>query len=259
LRQSFPGCNYACLDASFELLDAQSTGRPAAVLTEPLFSAGGVIEPPPGWLKRLQEKCRERGMLLILDEEQTGLGKLGTMFACDAEGVIPDMITVAKHFGGGVSISAVSTTAEIEEKVVETGYINTHSHSNDPLACAAATASLDVIEGEDMPAKARAIGTRFKGHLEALAQRYEQIGDVRGRGLLMGIELVEDRHSRRPAYALGRAVHRHCFERGLIFSQRRDGSVLRFVPPMSTTETQIDRAAQLLDDALAAALARPSG
>lgn len=253
LRQSFPGCNYACLDASFELLDAQSTGRPAAVLTEPLFSAGGVIEPPPGWLKRLRELCRERGMLLILDEEQTGLGKLGTMFACDAEGVVPDMITVAKHFGGGTAISAVSTTAAIEERVVATGFINTHSHSNDPLACAAGIASLAVIEGEDMPAKARAIGARFKGHLEALAQRWEAIGDVRGRGLLLGIELVEDRHSRKPAFALGRAVHRYCFERGLIFSQRRQGSVLRFVPPMTTTDAQLDRAAQLLDDAFAAA------
>jgi 2,2-dialkylglycine decarboxylase (pyruvate) len=254
LRQTFPACNYACLDTSFELIDAQSAGRPAAVLTEPLFSAGGVIEPPPGWLKRLQELCRERGMLLILDEEQTGLGKLGTMFACDAEGVVPDMITVAKHFGGGISISAVTTTAAIEEKVVESGFINTHSHSNDPLACAAGIASLDVIEGEDMPAKARAIGDRFKGHLGALAQRYEQIGDVRGRGLLLGIELVEDRHSRKPAYALGQAVYRYCFERGLIFSQRRQGSVLRFVPPMTTSEAQLDRAAQLLDDAFAAAL-----
>jgi 2,2-dialkylglycine decarboxylase (pyruvate) len=254
LRQTFPACNYACLDTSFELIDAQSAGRPAAVLTEPLFSAGGVIEPPPGWLKRLQEMCQARGMLLILDEEQTGLGKLGTMFACDAEGVVPDMITVAKHFGGGISISAVTTTAAIEEKVVESGFINTHSHSNDPLACAAGIASLDVIEGEDMPAKARAIGDRFKGHLGALAQRYEQIGDVRGRGLLLGIELVEERHSRKPAYALGQAVYRYCFERGLIFSQRRQGSVLRFVPPMTTSEAQLDRAAQLLDDAFAAAL-----
>ena len=254
LRQIFPACNYACLDTSFELIDAQSTGRPAAVITEPLFSAGGVIEPPPGWLKRLQEMCHQRGMLLILDEEQTGLGKLGTMFACDAEGVVPDMITVAKHFGGGVSISAVTTTAAIEAKVVESGFINTHSHSNDPLACAAGIASLDVIEDEDMPAKARAIGARFKGHLETLAQRYEQIGDVRGRGLLLGIELVEERHSRKPAHALGQAVYRHCFEHGLIFSQRRGGSVLRFVPPMSTTDAQLDRAAQLLDDAFAAAL-----
>ena len=252
LRQTFPGCNYACLDASFELLDAQSTGHPAAVLTEPLFSAGGVIEPPPGWLKRLSELTHARGMLLILDEEQTGLGKLGTMFACDAEGVVPDMITVAKHFGGGVSISAVTTTAAIEEKVVDKGFINTHSHSNDPLACAAGLASLDVIEGEDMPTKARAIGAHFTAHLEALAQRYEAIGDVRGRGLLLGIELVEDRHTRQPAHALGQAVYRYCFEHGLIFSQRRQGSVLRFVPPMSTTETQLDRAAELLDEAFAA-------
>jgi 2,2-dialkylglycine decarboxylase (pyruvate) len=252
LRQSFPACNHACLDASFELIDAQSTGRPAAVLTEPLFSAGGVIEPPPGWLKRLQELCRERGMLLILDEEQTGLGKLGTMFACEAEGVTPDMITVAKHFGGGVGISAVSTTAEIETTVIERGYTVTHSHSNDPLACAAGIASLDVIEGENVPAKAAALGTYFKAHLTALAQRWEQIGDVRGRGLLLGVELVEDRHAKKPAFALGRAVHRYCFDRGLIFSLRRDGSVLRFVPPVTTTEAQLDRAAQLLDEAMGA-------
>lgn len=254
LRQSFPACNYACLDASFELLDAQSTGRPAAVLTEPLFSAGGVIEPPPGWLKRLHELCRARGMLLILDEEQTGLGKLGTMFACETEGVTPDLITVAKHFGGGVGISAVTTTAEIEETVVARGFTVTHSHSNDPLACAAGNASLEVIENENVPARAAAIGTCFKGHLAALAQRWEQIGDVRGRGILIGIELVEDRHSRRPAHALGRAVHRYCFERGLIFSLRRNGSVLRFVPPVSTSEAQLDRAAALLDAAFAAAL-----
>src|SRR5207244_7535577 len=93
LRQTFPACNFACLDTSFELIDAQSTGRPAAVITEPLFSAGGVIEPPPGWLKRLQELCRERGKLLILDEEQTGLAKLGAMAASDAKGVVHDQRT----------------------------------------------------------------------------------------------------------------------------------------------------------------------
>ncbi len=195
LRQTFPSCGYACLDTSFELLDAQATGRPAAVITEPLFSAGG-----------------------------------------------------------GVSISAVTTTAEIEEKVVSGGFIATHSHSNDPLTCAAGIASLDVIEQEDVPAKARAIGERFKGHLTALAQRYEQIGQVRGRGMLLGIELVDDRESRRPAKTLGQAVHRRCFEQGLIFSQRRGGSVLRFVPPATTTPEQLDRAADILDGALRAAI-----
>jgi 2,2-dialkylglycine decarboxylase (pyruvate) len=254
LRQTFPACGYACLDASFELLDAQATGRPAAVITEPLFSAGGVIEPPPGWLARLKALCAERGMLLILDEEQTGLGKLGSMFACEQENVTPDMITVAKHFGGGVGISAVTTTAEIEDRVVAAGFIATHSHSNDPIACAAGLASLDIIEQEDVPAKARAIGERFKGHLTALAQRYEQIGDVRGRGMLLGIELVDDRESRRPAKALGQAVHRRCFEQGLIFSQRRGGSVLRFVPPATTTPDQLDRAAEIIDSALRAVI-----
>jgi 2,2-dialkylglycine decarboxylase (pyruvate) len=256
LRQSFPACKFDCLDTSFELLDAQSTGRPAAVITEPLFSAGGVVEAPAGWLKALQEKCRERDMLLILDEEQTGLGKLGSMFACDVEGVVPDIITVAKHFGGGVSVSAVTTTAEIEQRVFDSGFIATHSHSNDPLICAAGIASLDVIVDEDVPGKARAIGERWRGHLDALAQRYEAIGDIRGRGLLHGIELVEDRHTRKPAYDIGKRVARFCFEHGLIFSQRRGGSVLRFVPPASTTPAQIDRAAAILGDALADAAAR---
>ena len=112
-----------------------------------------------------------------------------------------------------------------------------------------------MIRDEDVPARAAAIGTHFKKHLEALAQRWEQVGDVRGRGLLLGVELVEDRQTRRPATWLGRAVHRYCFERGLIFSHRRDGSVLRFVPPVSTTDAQLDRAAEILDAAFAAALA----
>ncbi len=114
-------CDIACLDASFELIDAQSTSRPAAVLTEPIFSAGGVIEPPQGWLTRLRELCRERGMLLILDEEQTGLGKTGDTFAFEQEGVVPDLLTLAKHFGGGITLSSVSTSAEIEACVVEEG------------------------------------------------------------------------------------------------------------------------------------------
>lgn len=250
LNQTFPKCEFACLKTSFELFDAQSTGRPAAVITEPLFSAGGVIEPPPGWLKRLQELCRERGMLLILDEEQTGLGKLGAMFGFERDGIVPDIVTMAKHLGGGVGVSAVTTTAEIEDKVVASGYAATHSHSNDPLICAAGVASLDVIAEEDVPAKARKIGAQMRERLEALMQRYEMIGDIRGRGQLTGIELVRDRHRKDPATEEGRAIGRYCFEHGLIFSLRRNGSVLRFVPPATTTADQIDRAMDLLAAAL---------
>ena len=244
-------CGLACLDASFELIDAQTTSRPAAVLTEPIFSAGGVIEPPRGWLPELKARCHERDMLLILDEEQTGLGKTGDTFAFEQEGVVPDILTLAKHFGGGVCLSSVSTSAEIEERVVADEFIVTHSHSNDPLACAAGRATLDVLEGDGLADTARRLGGRLKSKLRALAERFEMIGDVRGRGLLLGVELVRDRGTKEPATSEGRAIAERCLEDGLIFSLRREGSVLRFVPPASTTEDQIDEAAAILEDAIA--------
>ena len=243
-------CELACLDASFELIDAQTTSRPAAVLTEPIFSAGGVIEPPLGWLPELKRRCDERGMLLILDEEQTGLGKTGDTFAFEHEGVVPDVITLAKHFGGGICISSVTTSAEIEEQVVADEFIVTHSHSNDPLACVAGTATLDVLKEHDLAAHARGLGGYLTSKLHELAERFEIIGDVRGRGLLQGIELVRDRRSREPATSEGRAITERCLQDGLIFSVRREGSVLRFVPPASTTEDQIDRATEILGNAL---------
>ena len=250
LRQTFPDCEYACLDTSFELIDAQTTSRPAAVLTEPLFSAGGVIEPPSGWLAELKQRCEARGMLLILDEEQTGLGKLGDMFAFEAEGVVPDIVTLAKHFGGGVCISAVITSAEIEERVTADEFIVTHSHSNDPLACAAGIASLDVVEQDRVPEKARKLGGYLKAKLQGLAERFELIGDVRGRGLLQGIELVHSRETKEPATDAGPRIAAHALREGLIFSVRREGSVLRFVPPATTTEAQIDHAMEIVADAL---------
>ena len=243
-------CELACLDASFELIDAQTTSRPAAVLTEPIFSAGGVIEPPAGWLAALKQRCEERGMLLILDEEQTGLGKTGDTFAFEREGVVPDVITLAKHFGGGVCISSVSTSAQIEQRVVADEFIVTHSHSNDPLACAAGTATLDVLEQDDLAGKARQLGDYLKSKLAELSERLELIGDVRGRGLLQGIELVRDRGTKEPATAEGREITQRCLEQGLIFSVRRDGAGLRFVPPASTTEEQIDHAVQILEQAI---------
>ncbi len=192
-------------------------------------------------------------MLLIVDEEQTGLGKLGQMFGFESEGIVPDIITVAKHFGGGVGISAVITTEEIEDKVIRSGYAATHSHANDPLICAAGVASLDVVRDEDVPAKARKIGAHMRERLEMFQQRYEIIGDIRGRGQLMGIELVRNRFTKEPATGEGKAIAKYCFEHGLIFSARRDGSVLRLVPPATTTEGQIDSAMDLLGQAIESA------
>ena len=250
-----PACDNTCLDTSFELLDAQADGQMSAVITEPLFSAGGVIEPPPGWLGELKARCEARGMLLILDEAQTGLAKLGAMWASEQEGVVPDIFTISKHFGGGIAISAAITTDEIEQQACDTGLVVAHSHSNDPLTCNAAIASLDIILEENLVDTAARIGAYWQAHLRRLQERHELIGDVRGRGLLQGIEFVTDRETREPAYEQGRQIARACLENGLIFSVRRQGSVLRFVPPFTTTEAQLDLAADILDHAIATTVA----
>jgi 2,2-dialkylglycine decarboxylase (pyruvate) len=256
LQLTHPECGLACLKGSLEVLDAQSSGQVAAIITEPLFSAGGVIEPPKGWLAALAAACKERGILLILDEAQTGLGKLGSMFACEQENVVPDLLTVSKHFGGGVEISAVVTTPEVEEQVYDKGMVIGHSHTNDPMACNAAIATLRTLVEDDLPARARDIGAYWKEHLLSLAQRYEQIGDVRGRGLIQGLEFVKSRDGREPFYELGKAVYEECFHSGLVFSVRRQGSVIRFVPPFSTEKQQLDQAAEVLDRGISSALDR---
>jgi 2,2-dialkylglycine decarboxylase (pyruvate) len=256
LQLTHPECGLACLKGSLEVLDAQSSGQVAAIITEPLFSAGGVIEPPKGWLAALAAACKERGILLILDEAQTGLGKLGSMFACEQENVVPDLLTVSKHFGGGVEISAVVTTPEVEEQVYDKGMVIGHSHTNDPMACNAAIATLRTLVEDDLPARARDIGAYWKEHLLSLAQRYEQIGDVRGRGLIQGLEFVKSRDGREPFYELGKAVYEECFHSGLVFSVRRQGSVIRFVPPFSTEKQQLDQAAEVLDRGISSALNR---
>ncbi|MEE3013528.1 MAG: aspartate aminotransferase family protein [Chloroflexota bacterium] len=244
------GCDYTCLNTSFDLLDAQADGQLAGVITEPLFSAGGVIDLPQGWLQELKRRCEDRGALLIVDEAQTGLAKLGSMWGFDHEGVIPDIFTISKHFGGGVAISAAITTDEIEEKVSGSGLVVGHSHSNDPMPCNAAIASIDIIMEEILVDVSQRIGEYWREHLERLATKHHIIGDIRGRGLLQGIELVTDRDTREPAFDQGRAIGRLCLENGLILSVRRKGSVFRFVPPFTTTEAQLDEAADILDRAI---------
>ena len=249
IRHTFPECELACLDGSMELLDAEASNGIAAIITEPLFSAGGVIEPPPGWLAALAAAVRARGGLLILDEEQTGLAKLGTMWGFESEGVVPDLLTVSKHLGGGLAISAVVTSEEIEAAALDGGFSYGHSHSNDPLACAAAIAVLDAIEEEGLVERANELGAHLRARLEELRPEHSIVGDLRGRGILQGLELVREDGS--PATEAGPEIQRRCREAGLLFSVRRSGSVIRLVPPFSSTPDQIDDACEILASALA--------
>ena len=255
VASTFPSCNFLCLETSFTLADANFTARPAAVIAEPVLSAGGVIVPPPGYFAALRQACDARGMLLIFDEAQTGLGKTGRLFCYEHEGVVPDILTVSKHFGGGLPISAVCTSAPIAERAVQRGYFATRSHAADPILCAAGLASLDVVVEEDMAGRAARIERRMKAAFHEMAQKFDIIGDVRGRGVLLGVELVTDRVRKTPANREAEAIARHCLDNGLIFQVRGSHgrlNVLRFVPPMVTTDAEVERALSIVHDALAA-------
>jgi 2,2-dialkylglycine decarboxylase (pyruvate) len=256
LDLKFPKCDIQCLKTSLELADANFTSKPAAFVGEPILSAGGVIVPPEGFYKKVQEACRERGMLLVLDEAQTGLGKTGKMFGFQhEEGVTPDIITLSKHFGGGLPISAVCTTAAIAERAVRNGYFATRSHASDPILCVAGEESLNIIVDEDLAGRAAHIERRIKRALRKMAKELELIGDIRGRGVLIGIEFVTDREKKTPANEEVQKIYKRCMDHGLIFQTRGARgrlNVIRLVPPMTTSDDEIDRAMSILYDGIKA-------
>ncbi len=255
-------CDCSCLEAGFDLIDQQSVGSLCAVIAEPVLSAGGIIVPPPDYFQRLRKLCDERGMLLILDEAQTGFGRLGTMFGFEQYDVVPDILSVSKTLGGGIPIAAAFTSSAIESNCYDKGFMHVTSHVSDPLPAAVGLVVINVIEEEGLVAQAQQLGDYLMAGLRELQNRHEQIGDVRGKGLLVGIELVEDRTTKKPADALGVAVGDECLRRGLSMNiVRSTGGMLncfRMAPPLSISEREIDIALGIIDDALTAVLASRS-
>jgi len=262
IRHCNGNCDCSCLEAGFDLIDQQSIGSLCAVIAEPILSAGGIIVPPPDYFQRLRKLCDERGMLLILDEAQTGFGRLGTMFGFEQYDVVPDILSVSKTLGGGIPIAAAFTSSAIESNCYDKGFMHVTSHVSDPLPAAVGLAVINVIEEEGLVAQAQQLGDYLMAGLRELQNRHEQIGDVRGKGLLVGIELVEDRTTKKPADALGVAVGDECLRRGLSMNiVRSTGGMLncfRMAPPLSISEREIDIALGIIDDALTAVLASRS-
>lgn len=253
IRHCRDRCDFTCLDVGMALADAQSVGAPAAVIAEPLLSVGGIVPLPPGYLARLRDHCRERGMLLILDEAQTGLGRVGTMYAFEQHDVVPDILTLSKTLGGGLPLSATVTTAEIEDDVAAKGFLHFTSHVSDPLPAAVGRAVLRTVLTEDLPARAAKLGERLRAGLSELGRRHEPVGDVRGQGLMLGVDLVRDRTTRKPAPRYATAVTARCLELGLnvnIVKFPGLGSVLRIAPPLTVSTDEIDLALEILDRAL---------
>lgn len=246
-------CDRTCMKVGFELHDMQSTGARAAVVAEPIISAGGVIVPPEGYFKALRDEASKRGMLLIFDEAQTAFGRLGHWFAASQLGVTPDIMTVSKTLGGGIPLAAVITTDEIEEKCHRRGFAFYTSHVSDPLPATVGLAVLETVEGEGLIDRAREMGEYLAAALRDLQSRHEEIGDVRGMGLLRGVELVKDRERREPYHELGALTTERCLQLGLSMNIRRRperGSVWRIAPPLTVRREDIDLAMTIFDQAL---------
>jgi 2,2-dialkylglycine decarboxylase (pyruvate) len=241
------------LDLGFDLIDAQSVGSLAACIVEPILSSGGVLEPPPGYFAALAEKCRERGMLLILDEAQTGLCRTGTWYAFERDGVVPDILTLSKTLGAGLPLAAVLTSAEIEQEAHDRGFLFFTTHISDPLVAAVGNTVLDVLTRDSLDRRAHHLGRLLRQGLEQIARRHDVVGDIRGRGLLVGLELVVDPVTKQRSDELGVAVTRRCLELGLhmnIVQLPGMGGVFRIAPPLTATEDELALGLDILDQAI---------
>lgn len=241
------------LDHSFALIDAQSVGSLAACIVEPILSSAGIIDPPPGYLAALQAKCRERGMLLILDEAQTGLCRTGDWYAFERDGVVPDILTLSKTLGAGLPLAAIVTSAEIEQTARDRGYLFFTTHVSDPLVAAVGNTVLDVLERDRMTEVVAERGAQLRAGLLEIQQRHEVVGDVRGRGLLQGIELVLDRQTKEGSDVLGAQVTQRCLELGLhmnVVQLRGMGGTFRIAPPLTSTAQEIALGLEMLDQAI---------
>ncbi len=246
---TYPECDLACVDAIEELWLHKSVppDEVAAVFVEPVQGEGGYIVPPPGWLAKLRALCDKYGILLVADEVQSGVGRTGKMFAIEHWEVEPDILCVAKAVASGMPLSAM-----IARQEVMTWPPGAHgsTYGGNPVACAAAHATLDVVLEEGLMQNATRVGGLLLERLRELAAESRLIGDVRGLGLMIGVELVKDRQSREPAREEAEAVVQGCFRRGLLLLTCGSSSV-RFSPPLILTPAQAETAFQIFADALA--------
>ena len=243
-------CAEEALDVVTGLIHAQvGEERTAAVVIEPIQGEGGFIVPPDGFLPGLAEYCKEHGIVFIADEIQSGFCRTGDWFACDYEGVVPDLVTTAKGIAGGLPLAGVTGRADIMDAVHAGGLGGTYG--GNPVACAAALGSIETMAKEDLPAAARRIGDIMLPRLRALAERYPVIGDVRGRGAMIAIELVRP-GGIEPDPAAAARVAKACHADGLIvLTCGTYGNVLRFLPPLVISEELLDEGLSVLETAFA--------
>jgi 4-aminobutyrate aminotransferase len=243
-----PACTLRCVTAIEDELFAKKVDPKsvAAIFVEPIQGEGGYVVPPPGYLVALRELCDRHGILLVCDEVQSGVGRTGKMFACEYEGIEPDVLLTAKGLGSGMPIGAIVAKESI---MLWPPGAHGSTFGGNPVCCAAALATLDVVEHELLP-RVGPLGERLLAGVRRLQEKFASIGDVRGRGLMIGVEFVKNRATREPAPEIPHELVQRAFRRGLLLLGAGK-SALRLAPPLVVDESDVDTALAIIDQCLA--------
>jgi 4-aminobutyrate aminotransferase/(S)-3-amino-2-methylpropionate transaminase len=254
----WPGGPADCAKESFDVFVQQVHAQVgeenlAAVILEPIQGEGGFIVPAPGFVRQVADWCHEHGILFIADEVQTGFCRTGDWFASEHEGVVPDLITTAKGMAGGLPLAGVTGRAEIMDAIHGGGLGGTYG--GNPVACAAALGAIETMRSEDLRGRARDIEALFLPRLRALAERFPQIGDIRGRGAMLAIELVRGAGDPTPNAELTAAVNRECHAQGLVtLTCGTYGNVFRFLPPLVASDELLSEGLDVFEAAFTKAV-----
>jgi len=248
----YPSCNVACADYLNEFFISHVAAETtAALIVEPVQGEGGFVTPPPEYFPKLIKICHDNGIVFIDDEIQSGMGRTGKMFAVNHWKVEPDLVTVAKSLAAGMPLSAVIGRKEVMDAVHPSGVGGTYG--GNPVACRAALAVLDIIEEENLLQRSEALGKKLRERLDTLQKEYELIGDVRGMGPMLALELVKDRETKEPAAEEAKALVKFCFDKGLILlSCGNFGNVIRTLMPLIIEDDQLERGLAIMEEGFAA-------
>jgi 4-aminobutyrate aminotransferase-like enzyme len=244
-------CGAKCADVVEDLLHTSVPGEAAVMIAEPILGVGGVIVPPDEYWSKIQAICKRNRITLVLDEVFVGFGRTGSDFAYQQYGLEPDIVTFAKAIGGGVPLGGFIATEELGTAFEPGDHFTTYGAKNQ-IGIAAGHAVLDILREESLKDRAREAGASFMEGLKAIQRKFPVIGDVRGRGLMIGIELVRDAN-RTPAPDLAKALEKEVLKRGaLISTTGAHGNVLRITPPLVITPGQVERALKIIAESVAA-------
>ncbi len=246
-KLTHPACGLYCLQYLDTIIKEETAGRVAAIVLEPIQGWAGSTVPPDGYMQALRRFCDERSILLFADEVLTCMARTGKMFCVEHWDVVPDVMTLGKGLGNGFPITAMLVSDRFKDQVEKISAST--SYGGNPMACAAALASLEVIEEEDLVRRSAELGDLLMQRMQAMKERHPLIGDVRGKGCLLGIELVKDRDTREPAEEEGRAVYQRSFAKGVAWVPA--GNVLRLSPPLIMQPEVATRAMDIIEESIA--------